>query len=149
LASEVRTQIRKAITHKRVPNVVVQSNTLQQAYLMEEELIYLMPDEVPLPFLEETEPAAIMVLLAPLQKQSSIPLDAIIVDDPIDEYYKTLGEGEAPDPDQIVVAKESSALRSIVLLVNNHLKVESILDLGCQIVAMSEDICHELALPYL
>jgi hypothetical protein len=28
------------------------------------------------------------------------------------------------------------------------LKVEAILDPGCQIVAMSEDVCHELALPY-
>jgi hypothetical protein len=148
LVPEVCTQIREAITHKRVLNVAVQSNTLQEAYLTEEELTYLMPDEVPLPFLEETEPAAIMALLAPPQKQLSIPLDAIIVDDPINEYYKTLGEGEAPDPDQIVVAKESSALRSIVPLVNNHLKVESILNPGCQIIVMSEDVCHELALPY-
>jgi hypothetical protein len=33
-------------------------------------------------------------------------------------------------------------------LVDNQLKVEAILDPGCQIIAMSEDVCHELALPY-
>jgi hypothetical protein len=79
---------------------------------------------------------------------SSIPSNAIIVEDPINQYYKTLHEGESPDPDQIIIVKESSALRSIVPLVNNCLKVEAILDPGCQIIAMSEDVCHELALPY-
>jgi hypothetical protein len=33
-------------------------------------------------------------------------------------------------------------------LVDNQLKVEAILDPGCQIIAMSEDVCHELALAY-
>jgi hypothetical protein len=33
-------------------------------------------------------------------------------------------------------------------LVDNQLKVEAILDPGCQIIAMSEDVCHELSLAY-
>jgi len=44
--------------------------------------------------------------------------------------------------------KELMALRTIVPLVNNQLKVESIVDPGCQIIAMLEDCCHALALPY-
>jgi hypothetical protein len=67
---------------------------------------------------------------------------------PYDEYYRTLPAGQAPDRSKLVVAKESYALQAVVPVVNNHLKVESILDPGCQIIAMSEDVCHELALPY-
>src|SRR6266542_1060420 len=39
-------------------------------------------------------------------------------------------------------------LCAIILLVNNQLKVESIVNPGCQIIAMSEDCCHALVLPY-
>jgi hypothetical protein len=107
-----------------------------------------MPDEVPLPFVEDPEPASIMALATSQLGPSSIPSNTIIVEDPIDQYYKTLHEGELPDPDQIIIAKKSSVLRSIIPLINNYLKVEAILDPGCQIVAMSEDVCHKLALPY-
>ena len=43
---------------------------------------------------------------------------------------------------------ESSALRTIMLTVDNQNKVEAILDPRCQIVAMSEEVCNALALPY-
>jgi len=107
-----------------------------------------MPDEMPIPFAEAIEPTSIMALSTLSAMRSTLPANAIIVEDLIEQYYRTLGKGEEPDPDIIQVAKESSALRSILPLVNNHLKVEVILDPGCQIVAMSEDVCHELALPY-
>jgi len=149
LSPEVRAQVRDAITSKRVaPKEVTQSNMLDEPSLTEEELSYLMPDEMPIPFAEAIEPTSIMALSTPSATRSTLPANAIIVEDPIEQYYRTLGKGEEPDPDIIQVAKESSALRSILPLVDNHLKVEAILDPGCQIVAMSEDVCHELALPY-
>ena len=52
------------------------------------------------------------------------------------------------DPCNAIVALESHALRSIHLVINNKSKVESIADNGCQIVAMSEAVCHDLALIY-
>ena len=116
----------------------------QDTNLTPEELSYLMPDEVPVSF--DTDPTPIMDLSSTL---ASTPTSrGIIIDDPIEQYYRTLKPGESPDPDAIVVAKESLELRSISPLINNHMKVESILDPGCQIVAMSEDVCHELVLPY-
>jgi len=149
LSPEVRTQVQDAITSKRVaPKEVTQLNILYEPSLTEEELSYLMPDEMPLPFAEEIEPTSIMALSTPSAARSALPANAIIVEDPIEQYYWTLGKGEEPDPDIIQVAKESSVLRSILSLVNNHLKFEAILDPGCQIVAMSEDVCHELALLY-
>ena len=72
----------------------------------------------------------------------------IVVEDPFEQYYRNLGPGEDPDKVHLTVALESSALRSIIPLVDNKAKVESILDPGCQIVAMSEEVCHELALAY-
>jgi hypothetical protein len=108
-----------------------------------EELAYLFPDEEVVPYYSIQTPDSITVLT----KQSVVP-EAIVVDDPYDRYYRTLQEGEEPDPDHLIVAKESLALRSIMPLVDNQLKVEAILDPGCQIIAMSEDVCHELALAY-
>src|SRR6266511_5092214 len=59
-----------------------------------------------------------------------------------------LPKGERPNLNTLIVMKESMVLHAIVSLVNNQLRVESIVDPGCQIIAMSEDCCHTLALPY-
>ena len=153
LAPEVRSQLRDAVSSKRVPTKepapVLQTNILQDddlSPLTDEELAYLFPDEDPVPYNVKHEPAPVLAL-ASLQC-NHMPDDAIIVEDEIDRYYRTLSPGQTPDPGRLIVAKESSALRAIIPLINNHLKVESILDPGCQIIAMSEDVCHELSLPY-
>lgn len=77
-----------------------------------------------------------------------LPKGAIIVDDPIERYYRSLPPGQAPDPSFLIIAKESSAVRSIFAVVDNVQRTECILDPGCQIVAMAEDMCIELALVY-
>ncbi|KAH7917333.1 hypothetical protein BV22DRAFT_1026569, partial [Leucogyrophana mollusca] len=46
------------------------------------------------------------------------------------------------------VAKESSALRAIMPLVDRQCHVECIIDPGLQIIAMSEEVCHKLGLEY-
>ena len=48
----------------------------------------------------------------------------------------------------MVVAKDSHALRSVLLLIDNKEEVDSIVDPSSQIVAMSEEVCHQLALAY-
>ncbi|KAJ7182332.1 hypothetical protein C8R43DRAFT_868619 [Mycena crocata] len=72
-----------------------------------------------------------------------LPPDAFVVPDPYECYFNS---GEIPD--DLVVSMESSAIRSIVPIVDNRVQVESIVDGGSQIIAMSESICHELGLPY-
>jgi hypothetical protein len=74
------------------------------------------------------------------------PPDAIIIPDIYDTYLKSLPQGHVAEP--LIVAKESSALRSIFPVINNQTQVEAILDPGSQIIAMSEDVCIDLALPY-
>ena len=146
LSPEVRAQVWEAVSSKRVPaKDVTQANSFQEM-LTPNELSDIMPDELPYGVLFEDDSAIpIMALSTP---NPGLSPNGIIIEDPIEQYYKGLENGNAPDLNRIIVAKESSALRSIIPLVDNHLKVEVILDPSCQIVAMSEDVCHELALPY-
>jgi hypothetical protein len=43
---------------------------------------------------------------------------------------------------------ESNALRAILLVVDGQDQVEAILDPGCQVVAMLEEVCNTLAITY-
>ena len=71
---------------------------------------------------------------------------AIIIEDPYEVYLRTAPEDHGSDC--LTVAKESSALRTILPLVNHNQYVESVLDPGSQVIAMSEAACHALALIY-
>ena len=76
------------------------------------------------------------------------PPNATIIADPLETYLrKHLGDSNATDS-KIVVAAESRALHAILLVVDSQDKVKAILDLGCQVVAMFEEICNALALHY-
>ena len=75
------------------------------------------------------------------------PAGATIIADPFEAYLKENGEGNN-NPEPVQVVAESYALRSILPVVDGQDKVEAILDPGCQIVAMSEEVCNALALSY-
>jgi hypothetical protein len=72
--------------------------------------------------------------------------DPIVIPDPYEMYLKSLPPGQRPEV--LTVARESHALRSIPMLMNNKENVDAIVDPGSQIIAMSEGICHDLGLPY-
>ena len=78
--------------------------------------------------------------------REELPPDAIIVPDPYEIYLNSLLLDAIPT--KLIVAKESSALRSIFPLINNQADVESIVDPGSQIIAMSEYVCNNLGLVY-
>ena len=75
------------------------------------------------------------------------PIGATVIPDEYEAYYRSLRPGQEPDPDRLVVA-DPVPIRFINALVDKNLKKECILDPGCQIIAMSEHTCHELALAY-
>jgi hypothetical protein len=79
-------------------------------------------------------------------EQITLPPGAIIIPDSYETYLKLLPRGAVPE--QLVVAKESSALRSVFPLIDNQQDVESILDPGSQIIAMLEYLCTDLGLIY-
>ena len=72
------------------------------------------------------------------------PADATVIADPYEAY---LHEHKHGKPD-MVVAAESNVLRAILPVIDGQDRVEAILDPGCQIVAMSEEVSNALALPY-
>ncbi|KAF7365808.1 hypothetical protein MVEN_00454900 [Mycena venus] len=75
--------------------------------------------------------------------QPDLPPNALVIPDVYESFYQS---GDIPD--DLVVSMESTAIRSILPIVDNKQQVESIIDGGSQIIAMSEAICHELGLAY-
>ena len=136
IAPDVRAQYREVTTAKRNANTEcqTQNNILQEDRTRER--AFNMFNSMP----------ATVALTA--SQHRSPPEGSTVIEDPFDQYYRSLRPGEKPDQQRLIVSKESAALRSILPIVDNSLKVECILDPGSQIIAMSEDVCHELSLIY-
>ena len=137
LSPEVRSQVREVTTTRRMPTnpPVTSQHSLQ------------LEDEVDKE--NSVAPPVDNLISRPCCVHGRVPpKGAIVVDDPIERYYRSLQPGEAPDPDRLIIAKESSAVRSIFAVIDSTQRKECILDPGCQIVAMSEDTCHDLSLVY-
>ena len=82
----------------------------------------------------------------PALSNAEPPPGAIIIEDPYEVYLRTTPEDCGSDC--LTIAKESSALRTILPLINHNQYVKSVLDPGSQVIAMSEAVCHALALIY-
>ena len=138
LSPEVRSQVRDVTTTRRIHR---DGNNMAQNYLEEEagyDIQQLLQTVVDIP------PA-----IAIDQKQPDTPPQgSLVTTDPVEVYYKSLREGETPDPSRLIVAIESGAIRSITALIDNRQKRECILDPGCQIITMSEQVCHDIGLAY-
>ena len=77
-----------------------------------------------------------------------LPADVTIIADPYKAFLQAHPTCQDCPDLGIEVAAESNSLRAILLVVDSQVKVKAILDPGCQIVAMSEEVCTVLALPY-
>ena len=68
----------------------------------------------------------------------------------VPDHYKTYLQSLRPGQEhmELTIAKESHALRSIIMKVDHQIDTECIVDPGSQIIAMSEAVCHDLALIY-
>ena len=135
LSPEYRSQVRDSTTTRRMPyNTGNTANNYLEAELYDQDTQHFLGT------VTDVQPT--------YANTEHLPDGAIVVPDPIETYYKTLRPGEIPDPNRIIVAIESGAVRSIFALIDNNRQKECILDPGCQIVAMSEHVCHELGLAY-
>ncbi|KAF8225525.1 hypothetical protein L208DRAFT_1305936, partial [Tricholoma matsutake] len=72
--------------------------------------------------------------------------DIFVIDNPYKTYISSLCPGEIPKP--FIAVKELHSIRLVVMNVNSRNSVESVVDLGSSIIAMSEEVCHELSLAY-
>jgi len=127
LSPEVRQKVREAVT----PKCVIPDT--------KETHINTIDDS--LPFANDDTPSAAIVDIKP-------PPGSLVIQDPYEQYLSSLRPGEHPDHNRLTVAKESHALRSVLMLVDNQESVESIIDPGSQIIAMSEAVCHDLGIIY-
>ena len=76
------------------------------------------------------------------------PDGSITISDPVKMYYQLLPPGFKPVKKALTIALESSAIQSIKAFVDNHHRLECILDPGCQVITMSVIRCNELGLAY-
>ena len=92
LSPKVRSQVRDAISSKRVPTkdvapITTGANLVQDSQPSEEELAYLFPDEEIVAFNAKFKPDPEVTVALTGSVDSDLPDDTIIVDDPIDRYY--------------------------------------------------------------
>ena len=127
LSPEVRQKVRDGVTPKRT------TTTDPKEVLLAADDCKDLSQEDDLPF--ATDPAFI-----------TPPTGSTIIADPYETYLSTLRPGD--DPEILTVARESHALRSIHMLIDNQETIECVVDPGSQIIAMSEDIAHQLGLIY-
>ena len=71
-------------------------------------------------------------------------LEAFVIGDVVMQYLETLQPEETPK--QIVVAKDSTSLRSVYPLIYARLHIESLVDSGSQIVSISQSIAEKAGL---
>jgi hypothetical protein len=91
--------------------------------------------------------ASISTLKNSYSVNDNLPSEAsIIVPDPYEAYLSSLSPKDTPK--NFTVAQESLALWSIHMSIANESSVECIVDPGSQIIAMSQQLCHELGLTY-
>lgn len=147
LSPELRQKHRDQVTPKRVSTTgsdssVTATHVVDALPYADEDLD---PSLVTMKHLATTPPAQ---STTPDPSAPIINTFAYVLDDHYDQYVHSLPNGEQPEPEMLMVAKESHALRSIDMLVNNAKYVEAIFDPGSQIIAMSEAVCHQLVLQY-
>jgi hypothetical protein len=109
--------------------------------LGDEDDVYLRRDAISI---DDLPPAK--VLLATVRNVHQIPAGALIVDDPVLQYLSSLKPGE--EAKQIIVAKDSTSLRSVYPLINGVKSEESVTDGGSQIVSMAEEVAKDLGLAW-
>ena len=142
LSPEVRSQVREATSAKRT--TAKEGNAKEIHTYAEDSSLAEAFDDIDTADSQYQLPTA--TLFNSVHQPKTPPPGSIVVPDPYEIYLKSLPQGAVPD--RLVVAKESSALRSIHPLVDHQRHVEAILDPGSQIIAMAEDICFDLGLIY-
>ncbi|KAJ7091763.1 hypothetical protein C8R44DRAFT_891329 [Mycena epipterygia] len=154
IAPEVRAQMREETTSRRFPPKDNKATGVQQLFnKIDNPLPYtaqfaFAPDTIAEQRAKDDRYTAILDSLPASYSQSAatqsdLPAGAFIVPDPYAIYYDS-----GTVPDDLIVSMESSAIRSILPIIDNREQVECIVDGGSQIIAMSEMVCHELALSY-
>ena len=87
-----------------------------------------------------------MKTFTPTLSNAEPPPGAIIIEDPYKVYLHTAPEDHRPNC--LTVAKESSALCTILPLISHNQCIELVLNPSSQVITMLEAACHALDLIY-
>jgi hypothetical protein len=129
LAPELRMKIADATVCKRI------ARTDAQAVLEN------IPEVAPAQSSEAHMPASFSKTI------HELPANATIIKDPYKVLLRQRLCGECSS-EPVKVATESNALRAILPTIADQEQVEAILDPGCQIIAMSKEVCIALSIAY-
>ncbi|KAF8239515.1 hypothetical protein L208DRAFT_1237183, partial [Tricholoma matsutake] len=138
---------------KIAQDIFNQSMKTPMITLTAEELLLLSP-EVRMKWKEQFTPHCVLQ-----QEGNNVPYlinqEVLMINDPYETYINyhgntniinTLCPGDIPTP--FVTAKESHSIHSVMMNVNGQIPVESAIDPGSSIIAMSKEVCHKLGLAY-
>jgi hypothetical protein len=126
LSPEVQQKVMDAVTPKRIAT--------GEKYLLYQDALLYMADE------EDT-------LVKITTHSDSLPPGSIIIPDPFKSYLNLLPTGS--NAESFYITKDSTALQSVYLNINNQDSTESVIDPSSEIIVMSEEICHNLTtLPF-
>jgi Aspartyl protease len=135
IAPELRYKVKEAVTPRRL---VKGKEPVSVTYTSPED---------PVPPSEEAEETLVSPAVATFVTNTDAnPDPAYIIPDPIETYMHSVAPGTMPNLP--VVAKDSHSLRCLPMKINRTNSVEAVLDSGCQIIAMSEAVCHSIGLIY-
>jgi len=160
LSPEVRAQVANMTIKKRIPREAMAQTMVEEASNDSELKRRMRFEPIPHATIEEIpdkdDPAlatyeAMLASHMPAAFMATVhaPLpDATIITDPYEAYLREHGPSSKQTDASMVVATESRALRSILPVVNSQDKVEAILDPGCQVVVILEEVCNALMLHY-
>ena len=137
LSPDYRQKVRDSVTPKRIATDVVAEALSISTHLQE---------EARLPFINEVTESAPSNTRSTIPPASMAGREAYVIPDVYETYLSNLAPGEHAE--ELTVAKESHAIRSVMMMVDHQEQVETILDGGSQIIAMSDSVCHELGLSY-
>lgn len=132
ISPEYRQKMRDAVTPKRIYPTEIEKVSDAVATHIQEEALPQVASEVP-----RTSHG---------RNGIPTPAEAFIVADVYETYLNNLQPGE--EPKRLTVAKDSHALRSLMMLVDHQEHIEAIIDPGSQIIAMSETVCFNLGLHF-
>jgi len=160
LSPKVRAQVTDMTIKRHIPREAMVQTMVEEAsddskpkqHMHFEPILHATIEEIP----DEDDPTlatyeATLALHMPAAFVAMVhtpPPDMTIIADPYEAYLHEHGPSSKQTDASMVVAMESRALCSILLVVNSQDKVEAILDLGCQVVAMLEEVCNALMLHY-
>ena len=158
LLPEVRSQVHEATSIQQIPWVSTQTAPTNQNFVdtitsieSEDEegdqvrCEVMRFDAMPAPYQSTVYSSTLDNQTHAYSKAEPLP-GSTIIKDPYEEFLSTTPVGRCPN--LLTVMKESSTLHSILPLINHHLFIESILDLGSQVISMAKEVCHSLGLIY-